>query len=189
MSCVSQSRLTFCDPVDCSLPGSSVHGIFQGRNIAVGCEIDKDLDKIYPRCWHEGFFSSSSLFHNAKVEKIKRLLTMFYLQIGDQTQIMGTRRKLNRVALSKAKQIGELFVIVSVYSLRREISPNMTSVFANQESSFSKASSCITLDHYNPKDELDRKGMLTSWRTRNSKIHSQGIMSLLSKICFTKVLC
>ena len=24
-----QLRLTLCDPVDCSLPGSSVHGIFQ----------------------------------------------------------------------------------------------------------------------------------------------------------------
>ena len=24
-----QSSLTLCDPVDCSLPGSSVHGIFQ----------------------------------------------------------------------------------------------------------------------------------------------------------------
>jgi len=26
-----QSYLTFCDPMDCSLPGSSVHGIFQAR--------------------------------------------------------------------------------------------------------------------------------------------------------------
>ena len=26
---VAQSRLTLCDPMDCSLPGSSVHGIFQ----------------------------------------------------------------------------------------------------------------------------------------------------------------
>ena len=28
---VTQSRLTLCDPMDCSLPGSSVHGIFQAR--------------------------------------------------------------------------------------------------------------------------------------------------------------
>ena len=28
---VAQSRLTLCDPVDCSLPSSSVHGIFQAR--------------------------------------------------------------------------------------------------------------------------------------------------------------
>ena len=28
---VAKSRLTLCDPMDCSLPGSSVHGILQGR--------------------------------------------------------------------------------------------------------------------------------------------------------------
>ena len=28
---VAQSWLTLCDPMDCSLPGSSVHGIFQAR--------------------------------------------------------------------------------------------------------------------------------------------------------------
>ena len=28
---VAQSCLTLCHPMDCSLPGSSVHGIFQAR--------------------------------------------------------------------------------------------------------------------------------------------------------------
>ena len=28
---VAQLRLTLCNPMDCSLPGSSVHGIFQAR--------------------------------------------------------------------------------------------------------------------------------------------------------------
>ena len=28
---VAQLCLTLCDPMDCSLPGSSVHGILQGR--------------------------------------------------------------------------------------------------------------------------------------------------------------
>ena len=28
---VTQSNLTLCDPLDCSLPGSSLHGIFQAR--------------------------------------------------------------------------------------------------------------------------------------------------------------
>ena len=31
LSSVAQSFLTLCDPMDCSLPGSSVHGIFQAR--------------------------------------------------------------------------------------------------------------------------------------------------------------
>src|SRR5574340_465180 len=33
---VVQSRLTFSDPMDCSLPGSSIHGIFQARVLEWG---------------------------------------------------------------------------------------------------------------------------------------------------------
>ena len=33
---VTQSCLTLCDPLDCSLPGSSVHGIFQARVLEWG---------------------------------------------------------------------------------------------------------------------------------------------------------
>ena len=33
---VAQSCPTLCDPVDCSLPGSSVHGIFQARVLEWG---------------------------------------------------------------------------------------------------------------------------------------------------------
>lgn len=140
-----------------------------GKDFSPSCQIGKDLDKMYPRCWHEGFCFCFLLSQWEGGKKSK--LTRLYLQIGDQTQIIGSRRKSNCVALSKAKQIGKLFVIVSVYSCRPEICPNMTSLFANQESSFSKLSSSITLDNYNAKDELDRKDMWTSWRTRNSKIY------------------
>ena len=33
---VAQLRLTLSDPIDCSLPGSSVHGIFQARVLEWG---------------------------------------------------------------------------------------------------------------------------------------------------------
>ena len=33
---VCQSCLTLCNSMNCSLPGSSVHGIFPGKNIGVG---------------------------------------------------------------------------------------------------------------------------------------------------------
>ena len=33
---VAQSCPTLCDPVDCSLPGSSAHGIFQARILEWG---------------------------------------------------------------------------------------------------------------------------------------------------------
>ena len=32
----AQSCQTTCDPMDCSPPGSSVHGLLQGKNTAVG---------------------------------------------------------------------------------------------------------------------------------------------------------
>ena len=34
---VTQSCPTVSDPMDCSLPGSSVHGIFPGKSTGVGC--------------------------------------------------------------------------------------------------------------------------------------------------------
>ena len=34
---VAQSCPTLCDPMECSLPGSFVHGIFQGKSTGVGC--------------------------------------------------------------------------------------------------------------------------------------------------------
>ena len=36
---VAQSCLTLCDPVDCSPPGSSVHGDSPGMNTGVGCHV------------------------------------------------------------------------------------------------------------------------------------------------------
>ena len=33
---VAQSCPTLCDPMDCSLPGSSVHGVFQARVLEWG---------------------------------------------------------------------------------------------------------------------------------------------------------
>ena len=36
---VAQSCPTPSDPMDCSLPGSSIHGIFQARVLGVGCHL------------------------------------------------------------------------------------------------------------------------------------------------------
>ena len=49
---VAQSCPTLCDPVDCSPPGSSVHGILQAKNTGVGChflhwtEVDPHISPI-----------------------------------------------------------------------------------------------------------------------------------------------
>ena len=42
----AQSCLTLCDPMDCSLAGSSVHGDSPGRNTGVGCHAH--LQGIFP---------------------------------------------------------------------------------------------------------------------------------------------
>ena len=36
---VAQSCPTLCDPMDCSLPGSSVHGDSPGKNSEVDCHV------------------------------------------------------------------------------------------------------------------------------------------------------
>ena len=40
----AQSCPTFSDPMDCSLPGSSIHGIFQARVLEWGAITFSDLD-------------------------------------------------------------------------------------------------------------------------------------------------
>ena len=41
---VAQSCLTLHDPMDCSLPGSSVHGVFQARSGAIATALPKTQD-------------------------------------------------------------------------------------------------------------------------------------------------
>jgi len=43
---VPQSCLTLCDPMDCSVPGSCVHGNSRGKNTGVGCH--SLLQGIFP---------------------------------------------------------------------------------------------------------------------------------------------
>ena len=43
---VTQSFPTLCNPMDCSLPGSSVHGILRGKNTGVDCHVP--LQGIFP---------------------------------------------------------------------------------------------------------------------------------------------
>ena len=48
---VAQSCLTLCDPMDCSLPGSSVHGSFQAR-ILEWVAISFSRRSSWPRDWN-----------------------------------------------------------------------------------------------------------------------------------------
>ena len=43
---VAQSWLTLCDPMDCSLPGSSVQGVFQARVLEWGAIAFSELSGL-----------------------------------------------------------------------------------------------------------------------------------------------
>ena len=47
---ITQLCLTLCDPMDCSLPDSSVHGIFQARILEWGA-ISFSRESSWPRVW------------------------------------------------------------------------------------------------------------------------------------------
>ena len=60
---VTQSCLTLCDPVDCSLPGSSVHGILQARilewvAISFSRGSSQPRDQAWVSCiWEDALFN------------------------------------------------------------------------------------------------------------------------------------
>ena len=62
MCLVAQSCLTLCDPMDYSLPGSSVHGDFPGKNTGVDCHAF--LQGIFPT---QG--SNPGLVHYRQINK------------------------------------------------------------------------------------------------------------------------
>ena len=60
---VAQSCLTLSDPMDCSPPGSSVHGVLQARAPEWGAIAFSDLQAIYkqqgPTAQHRELYSMS----------------------------------------------------------------------------------------------------------------------------------
>ena len=68
---VAQSCPTLCDPMDCSLPGSSVHGIFQARVLEWGAIAFSDLILYHPFFLLLLIFPSIRVFSNDLVLPIR----------------------------------------------------------------------------------------------------------------------
>ena len=62
VSDVAQSYPTLSDPMDCSLPGSSIHGIFQARILEWGATA---FSKMY-KAWHLIEKKQETSTHNEK---------------------------------------------------------------------------------------------------------------------------
>ena len=57
--CYTQSCPTLCDSMDCSLPGSSVHGILQARRLELECvAISFSRGSSRPRDWTQVSYSA-----------------------------------------------------------------------------------------------------------------------------------
>ena len=79
---VAQSCLTLCDPMDCSPPGSSVHGILQAR-ILEWVAIPFSRSSSWPRDWtwvldHKWILYRLSYREEDPVNKIKYFLILFH---------------------------------------------------------------------------------------------------------------
>ena len=68
---VAQSCPTLSDPMDCSLPGSSIHGVFQATVLEWGA-IDASEGRIMDTChrWHNAAsYALCGLFHYSSLRK------------------------------------------------------------------------------------------------------------------------
>ena len=110
---VAQSCPTLCDPMDCSLPGSSVYGIFQARVLELGCHcllhfqaLGESYAKLF--CWeianivsHGDRLKDTRTVMEGEGEKKVRVgnsnsqMTLFYLNsVPDCNLTMGIRHVL-----------------------------------------------------------------------------------------------
>ena len=71
---VAQSCPTLSDPVDCSLPGSSIHGIFQARVLESGAI----AFSVFPYWLHQ-FTSPSTVHEGSLLPKSSPTLAISYL--------------------------------------------------------------------------------------------------------------
>ena len=102
---VAQSCPTLLDPMDCSLPGSSVHGIFQARVLEWGCHCLLDLDK------------EESLCKRRLSRSCHDLLVSMDARLSDCTIVINAKRHVLRLAEQLAQQSQPLWICVASYWL------------------------------------------------------------------------
>ena len=79
---VAQSRQTLCDPMVCSLPGSSVHADSPGKNTGVGCcALLQGIFSRSPACQADSLlFEPSGRPMNTRVGSLSLLQGIFPTQ-------------------------------------------------------------------------------------------------------------
>ena len=82
---VIQSWPTLCDPTDCSLPGSSIHGIFPGKSTGVGCHC---LLRQWGTTWQQ--------------KRMNAIHTITWMNLIVPCWVKGTRHKNNQTFFKKS---------------------------------------------------------------------------------------
>ena len=106
-SCVcvcTQLYLSLCDPMDCSPPGFSVHGIFQGRVLEwVAISYSRDLPdpetKLVTRALAGGFFTASATCMN-----VVKLGTQ-WVTAAPTGQVLYCSQALSHLEMMKQKEV------------------------------------------------------------------------------------
>ena len=86
---VAQSCLTLRDPVDCSPPGSSVHGIFQARALEWGAMAFSEM-VVYK------YLQSEAVW----VKRVKGIV-LFFLRVTGFIEMFESRESCNQISFSK----------------------------------------------------------------------------------------
>ena len=95
MCSVAQWRLTLCDPLDCSLPGSSVHGIFQAK-VLEWVAISFSRGSYWSRDWTHiscifciagGLFTHWAIWDNTKIGWVEKKKNFHFYQWFERSSI------------------------------------------------------------------------------------------------------
>ena len=92
---VAQSYLTPRDPMDCSLPGSSIHGICQARVLEWGATAFSDPMSIHPISMKD-VFQYRSVGHSMIISLIKLNFNPIIFEFLDMDHKNGYPIKLHR---------------------------------------------------------------------------------------------
>ena len=74
---VAQSCLTLSDPMDCSLPGSSIHGIFQARVLEWGAITFSALNPSVSKSSYKHFMEAALVQIDFQLKR-RNIPTLFY---------------------------------------------------------------------------------------------------------------
>ena len=87
--------LTPCDPMDCSPPGSSVHGISLGRNTGVGCHFL--LQGIFlTQGWNLGLLPCGQiLYHVSPQQSPEKWIHFFPFYVAQERRFLKVKMKSN----------------------------------------------------------------------------------------------